>query len=93
MKKKLISGLFLMLWMALMIFNRSNGIRRGFFRYWLQRPGVWVACLLTWAVIPVATHACVNGKNGPLSSAGGKAEASDLLLQITRKAKTYLSAG
>lgn len=51
MKKKLISGLFLMLWMALLI--AAMVYPQGIFPV-LAASGVWVACLLTWAVIPVA---------------------------------------
>ena len=51
MKKKLISGLFLMLWMALLI--EAMMYLQGIFPV-LAASGVWVACLLTWAVIPVA---------------------------------------
>ncbi len=50
MKKKLISGLFLMLWMALLI--AAMVYPQGIFPV-LAASGVWVACLLTWAVIPV----------------------------------------
>ena len=49
MKKKLISGLFLMLWMALLI--AAMVYPQGIFPV-LAASGVWVACLLTWAVIP-----------------------------------------
>lgn len=52
MKKKLISGLFLMLWMALLI--AAMVYPQGIFPV-LAASGVWVACLLTWAVIPVLT--------------------------------------
>ncbi len=61
MKKKLISGLFLMLWMALLI--AAMVYPQGIFPV-LAASGVWVACLLTWAVIPVALAALI--KNGPL---------------------------
>lgn len=61
MKKKLISGLFLMLWMALLI--AAMVYPQGIFPV-LAASGVWVACLLTWAVIPVALVALI--KNGPL---------------------------
>ncbi len=47
MKKKLISGLFLMLWMALLI--AAMVYPQGIFPV-LAASGVWVACLLTWAV-------------------------------------------
>ncbi|HAV7676040.1 TPA: hypothetical protein JLJ67_000521 [Escherichia coli] len=50
MKKKLISGLFLMLWMALLI--AAMVYPQGIFPV-LAASGVWVACLLIWAVIPV----------------------------------------
>ncbi len=53
MKKKLISGLFLMLWMALLI--AAMVYPQGIFPV-LAASGVWVACLLTWAVIPVAAR-------------------------------------
>ena len=61
MKKKLISGLFLMLWMALLI--AAMVYPQGIFPV-LAASGVWVACLLTWAVIPVALAALIQ--NGPL---------------------------
>lgn len=61
MKKKVISGLFLMLWMALLI--AAMVYPQGIFPV-LAASGVWVACLLTWAVIPVALAALI--KNGPL---------------------------
>ncbi|WP_112928394.1 DNZ54_00345 family protein [Escherichia coli] len=61
MKKKLISGLFLMLWMALLI--TAMVYPQGIFPV-LAASGVWVACLLTWAVIPVALAALI--KNGQL---------------------------
>ncbi len=60
MKKKLISGLFLMLWMALLI--AAMVYPQGIFPV-LAASGVWVACLLTWAVIPVALAALI--KNSP----------------------------
>ncbi|MGC0601080.1 DNZ54_00345 family protein [Escherichia coli] len=61
MKKKLISGLFLMLWMALLI--AAMVYPQGIFPV-LAASGVWVACLLTWVAIPVALAALI--KNGPL---------------------------
>ena len=61
MKKKLISGLFLMLWMALLI--AAMVYPQGIFPV-LAASGVWVACLLTWAAIPVALAALI--KNGSL---------------------------
>ncbi|MFP1454798.1 DNZ54_00345 family protein [Escherichia coli] len=80
MKKKVISGLFLMLWMALLI--AAMVYPQGIFPV-LAASGVWVACLLTWAVIPVALAALI--KNGPL---GGLA---CLLKTITRKENVFIS--
>lgn len=51
MKKKVISGLFLMLWIDLLI--AVMVYPQGIFPV-LAASGVWVACLLTWAVIPVS---------------------------------------
>ena len=61
MKKKLISGLFLMLWMALLI--AAMVYPQGIFPV-LAASGVWVACLLTWGAITVALAALI--KNGLL---------------------------
>lgn len=58
MKKKVISGLFLMLWMALLI--AAMVYPQGIFPV-LAASGVWVACLLTWAVIPVPATDVVCG--------------------------------
>lgn len=66
MKKKLISGLFLMLWMALLI--AAMVYPQGIFPV-LAASGVWVACLLTWAVIPVALAALI--KNGQWPALAG----------------------
>ncbi|EFE7958402.1 hypothetical protein BF280_004054 [Escherichia coli] len=82
MKKKLISGLFLMLWMALLI--TAMVYPQGIFPV-LAASGVWVACLLTWAVIPVALAALI--KNGPL----WQELRASLLKTITRKENVFTS--
>lgn len=82
MKKKLISGLFLMLWMALLI--AAMVYPQGIFPV-LAASGVWVACLLTWAVIPVALAALI--KNGPL----WQELRGSLLKTITRKENVFIS--
>lgn len=82
MKKKLISGLFLMLWMALLI--AAMVYPQGIFPV-LAASGVWVACLLTWAVIPVALAALIQ--NGPL----WQELRASLLKTITRKENVYIS--
>lgn len=82
MKKKLISGLFLMLWMALLI--EAMVYPQGIFPV-LAASGVWVACLLTWAVIPVALAALI--KNGPL----WQELRASLLKTITRKENVFIS--
>ncbi|AQV28609.1 hypothetical protein BE963_02850 [Escherichia coli] len=82
MKKKLISGLFLMLWMALLI--AAMVYPQGIFPV-LAASGVWVACLLTWAVIPVALAALI--KNGPL----WQELRASLLKKITRKENVFIS--
>ncbi|STM46903.1 membrane protein [Escherichia coli] len=84
MKKKLISGLFLMLWMALLI--AAMVYPQGIFPV-LAASGVWVACLLTWAVIPVALAALI--KNGPL----WQELRASLLKTITRKEKRIYQLG
>ncbi|HCZ5389931.1 TPA: hypothetical protein O3K84_002613 [Escherichia coli] len=58
MKKKLISGLFLMLWMALLI--AAMVYPQGIFPV-LAASGVWVACLLTWAV--ARENICLSQSN------------------------------
>lgn len=82
MKKKVISGLFLMLWMALLI--AAIVYPQGIFPV-LAASGVWVACLLTWAVIPVALAALI--KNGPL----WQELRASLLKTITRKENVFIS--
>lgn len=82
MKKKLISGLFLMLWMALLI--AAMVYPQGIFPV-LAASGVWVACLLTWAVIPVALAALIQ--NGPL----WQELRASLLKTITRKENVFIS--
>ncbi|HBB2950579.1 TPA: hypothetical protein J9728_003927 [Escherichia coli] len=82
MKKKLISGLFLMLWMALLI--AAMVYPQGIFPV-LSASGVWVACLLAWAVIPVALAALI--KNGPL----WQELRTSLLKTITRKENVFIS--
>lgn len=82
MKKKVISGLFLMLWMALLI--AAMVYPQGIFPV-LAASGVWVACLLTWAVIPVALAALI--KNGPL----WQELRVSLLKTITRKENVFIS--
>ncbi|ELW1514195.1 hypothetical protein QMR51_001295 [Salmonella enterica] len=82
MKKKLISGLFLMLWMALLI--AAMVYPQGIFPV-LAVSGVWVACLLTWAVIPVALAALIQ--NGPL----WQELRASLLKTITRKENVFIS--
>ena len=82
MKKKLISGLFLMLWMALLI--EAMVYPQGIFPV-LSASGVWVACLLTWAVIPVALASLI--KNGPL----WQELRASLLKTITRKENVFIS--
>lgn len=82
MKKKLISGLFLMLWMALLI--AAMVYPQGIFPV-LATSGVWVACLLTWAVIPVALAALIQ--NGPL----WQELRASLLKTITRKENVFIS--
>ncbi|EEG8034071.1 MULTISPECIES: DNZ54_00345 family protein [Escherichia] len=81
MKKKLISGLFLMLWMALLI--AAMVYPQGIFPV-LVASGVWVACLLTWAVIPVALAALIQ--NGPL----WQELRASLLKTITRKENVFI---
>ncbi|HFV2191870.1 TPA: DNZ54_00345 family protein [Escherichia coli] len=81
MKKKLISGLFLMLWMALLI--AAMVYPQGIFPV-LAASGVWVACLLTWAVIPVALAALIQ--NGPL----WQELRASLLKTITRKENVFI---
>ncbi|WP_400228358.1 DNZ54_00345 family protein [Escherichia coli] len=51
----------------------------------LAASGVWVACLLTWAVIPVALAALI--KNGPL----WQELRASLLKTITRKENVFIS--
>lgn len=80
MKKKVISGLFLMLWIALLI--AAMVYPQGIFPV-LAASGVWVACLLTWAVIPVALAALI--KNGPL----WQELRASLLKKITRRKRIY----
>ncbi|STH42993.1 membrane protein [Escherichia coli] len=58
--------------------NRRNVYPQGIFPV-LAASGVWVACLLTWAVIPVALAALI--KNGPL----WQELRASLLKKITRK--------
>lgn len=82
MKKKVISGLFLMLWMGLLI--EAMVYPQGIFPV-LAASGVWVACLLTWAVIPVALAALI--KNGPL----WQELRASLLKTITRKENVFIS--
>ncbi|EFK51481.1 TPA: hypothetical protein JLH65_003979 [Escherichia coli] len=82
MKKKLISGLFLMLWMALLI--AAMVYPQGIFSV-LAASGVWVACLLTWAAIPVALAALI--KNGSL----WQELRVSLLKTITRKENVFIS--
>ncbi len=82
MKKKLISWLFLMLWMALLI--AAMMYPQGIFPV-LAASGVWVACLLTWAVIPVALAALI--KNDPL----WQELRASLLKSITRKENVFIS--
>ncbi len=82
MKKKLISGLFLMLWMALLV--AAMVYPQGIFPV-LAVSGVWVACLLTWAVIPVALAALI--KNGPL----WQELRASLLKTITRKENVFIT--
>lgn len=82
MKKKVISGLFLMLWIALLI--AAMVYPQGIFPV-LAASGVWVACLLTWAVIPVALAALI--KNGPL----WQELRASLLKKITRKENVFIS--
>ncbi len=82
MNKKLISGLFLMLWMVLLI--AAMVYPQGIFPV-LAASGVWVACLLTWAVIPVALAALI--KNGPL----WQELRASLLKTITRKENVFIS--
>ncbi|WP_274537030.1 DNZ54_00345 family protein [Escherichia coli] len=82
MKKKVISGLFLMLWMALLI--AAMVYPQGIFPV-LAASGVWVACLLTWGAIPVALVALI--KNGPL----WQELRASLLKSITRKENVFIS--
>lgn len=82
MKKKVISGLFLMLWIALLI--AAMVYPQGIFPV-LAASGVWVACLLTWAVIPVSLAALI--KNGPL----WQELRASLLKTITRKENVFIS--
>ncbi|MEL5801631.1 hypothetical protein J4X32_02700 [Escherichia coli] len=79
MKKKVISGLFLMLWMALLI--AAMAYPQGIFPV-LAASGVWVACLLTWAVTLAALI-----KNGPL----WQELRASLLKTITRKENVFIS--
>lgn len=64
--------------------NRSNGVSAGDFSGTgsVRR---WVACLLTWAVIPVALAALI--KNGPL----WQELRASLLKTITRKENVFIS--
>lgn len=64
--------------------NRRNGVSAGIFPV-LAASGVWVACLLTWAVIPVALAALI--KNGPL----WQELRASLLKTITRKENVFIS--
>lgn len=82
MKKKVISGLFLMLWIALLI--AAMVYPQGIFPV-LAASGVWVACLLIWAVIPVSLAALI--KNGPL----WQELRASLLKTITRKENVFIS--
>ena len=82
MNKKLISGLFLMLWMVLLI--AAMVYPQGIFPV-LAASGVWVACLLTWVAIPVALAALI--KNGPL----WQELRASLLKTITRKENVFIS--
>lgn len=82
MKKKVISGLFLMLWIALLI--AAMVYPQGIFPV-LAASGVWVACLLTWALIPVSLAALI--KNGPL----WQELRASLLKTITRKENVFIS--
>ena len=82
MKKKVISGLFLMLWIALLI--AAMVYPQGIFPV-LAASGVWVACVLTWAVIPVSLAALI--KNGPL----WQELRASLLKTITRKENVFIS--
>lgn len=82
MKKKLISGLFLMLWMALLI--AAMVYPQGIFPV-LAASGVWVACLLTWGAITVALAALI--KNGLL----WQELRASLLKTITRKENVFIS--
>ena len=71
-----------MLWMALLI--AAMVYPQGIFPV-LAASGVWVACLLTWAVIPVALAALI--KNGPL----WQELRASLLKTITRKENVFIS--
>ncbi|MES0226108.1 DNZ54_00345 family protein [Citrobacter braakii] len=82
MKKKLISGLFLMFWVALLI--AAMVYPQGIFPV-LAASSVWVAGLLTWAIIPVALAALI--KNGPL----WQELRVSLLKTITRKENVFIS--
>ncbi|WP_103755499.1 DNZ54_00345 family protein, partial [Escherichia coli] len=82
MKKKLISGLFLMLWMELLF--AAMVYPRGIFPV-LAASGVWVTCLLTWAEIPVAMAALIK-KGHPWQE-----ERASLLKTITRKENVFTS--
>lgn len=64
--------------------NHSNGVSLVDFSV-LAASGVWVACLLTWAVIPVALAALI--KNGPL----WQELRASLLKTITRKENVFIS--
>ena len=71
-----------MLWMGLLIATMMYP--QGIFPV-LAASGVWVACLLTWAVIPVALAALI--KNGPL----WQELRASLLKSITRKENVFIS--
>ncbi|ENU2428333.1 DNZ54_00345 family protein [Escherichia coli] len=74
MKKKLISGLFLMLWMALLI--AAMVYPQGIFPV-LAASGVWVACLLTWGAIPVAINETII--SGGTAHEGGAVHVIDTM--------------
>lgn len=71
-----------MLWIALLI--AAMVYPQGIFPV-LAASGVWVACLLTWAVIPVSLAALI--KNGPL----WQELRASLLKTITRKENVFIS--
>ncbi|STI41503.1 membrane protein [Escherichia coli] len=74
-----------MLWMALLI--AAMVYPQGIFPV-LAASGVWVACLLTWAVIPVALAALI--KNGPLWQ---ELRASLLKTNYPKKKNVFISLG